>query len=115
MLISGACFLSHRGADGNQLSQGTFVISVVTAVVAIRRCSGPLISVSLASAALVVSCTRNVRVLLVVGYFRRRFRRRLHQHFIAVGIIAISNFGSINSVLCRRLIRGSAEASAVIS
>ena len=71
-------------------------IIIVTAVVAIRRCSGPLISVSLASAALVVSCTRNVLVLLVVGYFRRRFRRRLHQHFIAVGIIAISNFGSID-------------------
>ena len=42
MLISGACFLSHRGADGNQLSQGTFVISVVTAVVSISRCSEPL-------------------------------------------------------------------------
>ena len=42
VLISGACFVSHRGADGNQLSQGTFVISVVTAVVSISRCNEPL-------------------------------------------------------------------------
>ena len=40
--IVSVCFASHRGADGNQLSQGTFVISVVTAVVAISRCSEPL-------------------------------------------------------------------------
>ena len=42
VLISGACFFSHRGADGNQLSQGKFVISVVTAVVSISRSSEPL-------------------------------------------------------------------------
>ena len=40
--IVSVCFDSHRGADGNQLSQGTFVIAVVTAVVAISRCSEPL-------------------------------------------------------------------------
>ena len=40
--IVSVCFASHRGADGNQLSQGTFVISVVTAVESISRCSEPL-------------------------------------------------------------------------
>ena len=43
----------------NQLSQKTFVISVVAAVVPISRCNEPLIAASSASAALVVIYTLN--------------------------------------------------------